>query len=172
MAAQFYPAQKLFSLGVEKVVLGAAAFETPGIVTEISKNYGSQSAVVCVDVKNNFFRGKRVYSRNVHSFTHEHPLDFARKMQALGAGEIILQSVVRDGTGTGYDLPLIRMIAEKVDVPVIALGGAGKFDDFILAVTEGKASAVAAGSLFVFQGPHRAVLISYPEPAFLQNLVN
>ncbi len=165
-------AQKLFSSGVEKVVLGAAAFDTPEIITEISKNYGAQSSVVCMDVKKSFFSGKRVYSRHTKSHPGELPIDFARRMQSLGAGEIILQSVDLDGTLEGYDVPLLRQISEAVQVPVVALGGAGKFDDFNKAVRDGKASAVAAGSMFVFQGPHRAILISYPETAQLERLLH
>jgi imidazole glycerol-phosphate synthase subunit HisF len=168
----FDQAQRLFSIGVEKVVLGAAAFETPKIVTEISKLYGAQSAVVCIDVKKTFFHGDQIFIRNARSRAGSNPLSFAMKMESAGAGEIILQSIDRDGTGEGYDLNLIRQISEKVNIPVIALGGAGKFDDFKLAIQKGKASAVGAGSLFVFHGPHRAVLISYPEASVLQSLFN
>lgn len=166
----FEDARRLFSIGVEKIVLGTAAFETPEVITEISRTYGAQSVVVCIDVKKSLFFGNRVYIRNAKTRTGSSPLDFALKAERLGAGEIILQCVNRDGTGEGYNIALIRQIAERVNVPVVALGGAGTFDDFRLAVDDGKASAVAAGSMFVFHGHHQAILINYPEAERLAHL--
>jgi cyclase len=169
---KFEQAKRLFSIGVEKVVLGSAAFESPELITAISRTYGAQSVVACIDVKEGFIFGRQAYVRNARKRTGLSPLELARKMESFGAGEIILQSVDREGTGMGYDLPMIRQIAEQLNVPLVALGGARSIDDFIFAIAEGKASAVAAGSMFVFQGPHKAILISYPETKQLESLLS
>lgn len=162
--------QRLFSLGVEKVILNTAATTQPELVKEAARRYGSQSIVVAIDARHSLFGGHRVYS---HCGTHKTALDpaeHARVAVEAGAGEILVNSIERDGTYAGYDLDLIRSVTEAVGVPVIACGGAGRIEDFAAAVKEGGASAVAAGSLFVFHGRHRAVLVSYPEYSQLQAL--
>jgi imidazole glycerol-phosphate synthase subunit HisF len=137
----------VLAVGFEKVVL------KPGsLVRRASELAGSQSIVVSIDVQ-----GNKVRSLGVD------PAACAREAQALGAGEILVNSIDRDGTRLGYDLDLIRRVADAVTVPVIALGGAGSVKDLEDAVKIGGASAAAAGSLFVFHGKHRAVLISYPD---------
>ena len=123
--------------------------------------FGSQSIVVCIDVKRNW-RGKKVsVMNNAKTKIPVSPIQLAEQMENLGVGEIILQSVNSDGMLCGYDLSLIVEITRKVDIPVMALGGASNLDDMKKAIDSG-ASSVAAGSYFVFQMPHRAVLISYP----------
>lgn len=152
----------LIALGVEKVILNTAAVETPQLVADAARELGKQSVVVSIDVKRAWLSGKpQVYIRGGRRNTGLHPAAHARRMQELGAGEVLLNSIDRDGTMAGYDLPLITEVARAVSVPVIACGGAGSVQDFRLAVGAG-ASAVAAGSLFVFQGKYRAVLISFP----------
>jgi cyclase len=157
--------------GIEKVIVNKAAFANPGLITEIATRFGSQSIVVSIDVKANIFGKKSVYTDNGRSGTGLDPVLYAKQCVDRGAGEILLNSVNRDGTYKGYDIDLVNRVAGAVDVPVIAVGGASSIDDFREAVVSGKASAVAAGSLFVFQRPHNAVLISYPSQLELsQNL--
>ena len=162
-------ARALFSLGVEKVIVNSAAVTNPLLVTELAERFGAQSVVGAIDVKRDWLGRQRVVT---HSGTRRAPLGpaaWARRLEELGAGEILVNSVDRDGTFQGYDIPLIREIAHAVGVPVVACGGAGSIEDCVRAVREGGASAAAAGSIFVFQGVHRAVLISFPPEAVLSS---
>lgn len=162
-------AQQLFSSGIEKIVLGASAHETPTLVTALANQFGSQSVVVSVDVKKDWLGRARVHIQNGKKNTGVEALVYGKRMEELGAGEVIIQSIDRDGVGKGYDLELIEQVAPDLKIPIVALGGAGNITDFAKAKKAG-ASAVAAGSLFVFKGPHKAVLISYPTPKELKNL--
>jgi cyclase len=153
--------EKLFSLGVEKVSLGAATAELPGLIGQATAAFGSQSVVACVDFKRRLLGGPTVVTQRGARDLKRSPAEMARAAQDAGAGEIFLQSVDRDGTFGGYDLAVVQQVAAAVSVPVIACGGARDFDDLAAAIGHG-ASAAAAGSLFVFQGKLRAVLISYP----------
>lgn len=153
--------RQLLAIGLEKVVLNARAVEDPSFVRAAADEAGSQSVVVSIDVKRRLFGGQRVVTRSGRVDTGIDPVALAEEMQRRGAGELILNSVDRDGTMKGYDLPLVRRVASAVDIPVVACGGAASAEDFGRAVAEG-ASAVAAGAMFVFQGPHRGVLISFP----------
>lgn len=157
-------ARRLFGLGVEKVSLNTAAAENPGIISELARAFGSQSVIVGVDVKRDWFGRSRVFTRCGSKNTGRSPVQYVREMAQRGAGEILLNSIDRDGTMHGFDLDLIREVTTAVNVPVVACGGAGSVEDLDAAVAAG-ASAVAAGSLFVFTGPHRAVLINYPATA-------
>ena len=163
-------ARKLLALGVEKILLNTAAVECPELVTETSRHFGAQSVVVVMDIKKQGLirKANHVCYRRATSSVKDDPVDFARRMEELGAGEILLQSVDREGTRSGYDLELIRSVTDAVSIPVIASGGAATIDDLAAAVHQGGASAVAAGSMFVFQGRHKAVLISYPKPEALR----
>ena len=155
--------------GVEKVILNSSALKDRSLVTEIAKQFGSQSVVISIDVKKDW-RGKyKVYSDCGNRKTGIDPVDFAREMTKAGAGEIFLNSIDNDGTFSGFDIELVKLVANAVDIPVIACGGASSMGDFVEVVNEGNASAVAAGSMFVFQRPHRAVLISYPSQQKLKN---
>ena len=164
-------AQTLFALGIEKVVLNSAVAATPGLVSELAERFGSQSVVVAVDAKRRgLFSKLEAMTHNAKQKTGQDPASFAREMERLGAGEIFLNAVDRDGTQTGFDVELIGQVANAVDVPLVACGGAGNVTDFKAAIGAG-ASAVAAGSLFVYHGPHRAVLISYPDRRELEDLL-
>jgi cyclase len=164
--------KKLFFLGVEKIVLNNAAVHNPRLIGEAAALVGSQSVVASVDVKKNLFGKYKVYTSNGRENTGLDPIAFARQLESAGAGEIFLNSIDKDGTYGGYDLTLIRDISHAVSVPLIACGGASEIDDFARAVASG-ASAVAAGSMFVFQRPHNAVLISYPsQQELIQKLYN
>ncbi len=151
----------LINCGVEKVVLNTSAVLDPSLLQTAADWTGSQSLVVSIDVKKNIWGKNKVYTHNGKTATGLDPVEFARKAEQLGAGEIFLNSIDRDGTLGGYDLDLIKAVSAAVNIPVVALGGAAGTSDFLKAVQAG-ASAVAAGSIFVFQMPHRAVLISYP----------
>lgn len=157
----------LFAAGVEKVVLNTAFMSSPELITKAANIFGCQSIVVSLDVRRSFMRGYRTYICAGSQRTRLGPVEAARKATASGAGEIYLNAIDRDGTQKGYDLPLIREVADAVTVPVIAAGGASNVDDFANAVLSGHASAVSAGSMFVFHGIHRAVLISYPQQNIL-----
>jgi len=153
--------KELFYIGVEKVIFNYQAVHNPALLTESAKLVGSQSVVASVDVKKNLFGKYRVFTRNGTENTNADPVEFAHKMQEAGAGEIFLNVIDRDGTYAGYDLELLKKVSEGLKIPLIICGGAGSVLDFKQAIDNG-ASAVAAGSLFVFQRPHNAVLISYP----------
>jgi imidazole glycerol-phosphate synthase subunit HisF len=152
----------LFSLGVEKVAINSYAVEKSSFIRDAADLFGSQSIVVSIDVKKNLFGKYRVYTHGGRRSTSFDPVNFAMQMEQVGAGEIFLNSIDRDGTMQGYDLDLIRRVAEAVTIPVVACGGAGKVDDLRDAIKKAGASAVSAGSMFVFKGKHRAVLINFP----------
>jgi cyclase len=155
--------RRVLAAGAEKVVINTYAGENPDFIKLASKEFGASTIVVCIDVKKRMFRGDVVCVLNGTRTTGLSPLDFARLMERNGAGELIIQSIDKDGTMTGYDIGLIRSVSKAVDVPVIALGGAGKKEDLLDAYRDGYASGLAAGSLFVYQDKRRGVLINYPE---------
>lgn len=152
---------KIFKIGIEKISLNSAALKDLSLVAEASNRFGSQSIVVTMDVKKSFLGKYTVCSDRGNKSTGMYPVDYAKKVEQAGAGEIMVYSVNNDGVCSGYDLSLIEEVSNAVNIPVIACGGAGKIEDFKLAVDAG-ASAVAAGSQFVFVGKHKAVLITYP----------
>lgn len=162
-------ARRVTAIGIEKVVIGAAAHTRPEVITEVSDALGASSTVVCIDARRRFTGGWEAVIQRGTRRTGLSPAEFAQRAQRLGAGELVIQAVDREGTFSGYDLALIETVTSAVSVPVIALGGAGSFEDFPPALAAG-ASAVAAGSTFVLNGKHRAVLISYPTPAQVRSL--
>lgn len=162
-------AEKLFRIGIEKVVLNSSVYTAPWLISEIAEISGNQSVVVSIDVKKNFFGKYEIYSHGGTIKEKGSIIDFSKKVQDLGAGEIFINSIDRDGTGKGYDIALIQKIAKAVQIPVVACGGAANLSHLKEAVRKGGASAVAAGSMFVFYGKHRAVLITYPS---YQELLN
>lgn len=152
--------KKLFDLGIEKVILNTNSFNLP-LLEEAVSIYGSQSIVACIDIRKNFFGGYSVWSKSGSIKQKMSPIDLAVQLTKVGVGELIIQSIDMEGTMLGFDIELIKSITKAVNVPVIATGGAGKFEDLILAIDKGGASAVAAGSIFVFKGKLKAVLINY-----------
>jgi len=148
--------------GVEKVAINTYSLENPNFIKEASAVFGSSTIVVSIDVKKNLLGQYKLHSNVGNVNVKNDVVAFAKLMEENGAGELMINSVDADGTMTGYDTKLIKLITSSVNIPVIACGGAGKISDFGLAVSEGGASAVAAGSIFVFHGRHKAVLITYP----------
>ncbi|HVK54017.1 MAG TPA: AglZ/HisF2 family acetamidino modification protein [Burkholderiales bacterium] len=153
---------RLFKLGVEKVSLNSAAVNTPDLIESAAKKFGRQSIVVSIDAKKTLLGRYETYINSGRENAKMDPVAAAKRAEELGAGEILLYAMDRDGTMQGLDIPLINRVTEAVSIPVVASGGASSLKDIAAAVHQGGASAVAAGSMFVFQGKHKAVLITYP----------
>ncbi|HRS98144.1 MAG TPA: HisA/HisF-related TIM barrel protein, partial [Smithella sp.] len=162
--------KRIFGLGIEKVALNSYAVENPSIVSKAAIEFGSQSILVSVDVRKTLLGKYHVCSHGGRQDSGYDPVRWATRMESLGAGEILLTSIDRDGTMEGYDLPLIRAVSSSVSIPVIACGGAGNLNDLKIAVTEGGASAVAAGSMVVYQAKSKGVLINFPDRGDLVDL--
>jgi cyclase len=166
----FQDARTVFSCGVEKVVIGTAAADDPELVTTVAAQFGSQAVVVAIDVK----AGRRgrydVFVESGTRSVQSDPVAYARRAEALGAGEILLNAIHRDGTMSGYDLALIEQVSAAVGIPVIACGGAGSRGDIPGPVRQAGAAAVAAGSIFVYQGQERGVLVNFPERSQLEQM--
>jgi cyclase len=155
-------ASKIFKLGVEKVSVQTAALEDLDLVRRLSERFGSQSVVVSVDVKRDWLQRPHLYYSSTGQNCSLNWLNFIKQAVEAGAGEILLNAVDKDGTLQGPDLNLIQLASKEISAPLIAIGGIGSLQDIKDAVNAG-ASAVAAGAFFVFHGPHRAVLITYPQ---------
>lgn len=159
---------ELFKRGVEKVVINSSIPDRPQLITEVAQRFGAQAVIASIDVKKNFWKKNKVYTRNGKKETKFEPAELARMCEQFGAGEIILTSIEREGTFSGYDIALLQTVSSAVGVPVVANGGAAKIADFELAVKQGGCSAVAASSMFVFAAKDEGVLISYPSESELQ----
>lgn len=157
----FDDARQVFDDGYEKIVLNSILFDKPELIAEVANVYGAQAVVGSIDVKKNLFGKYKVYSHSGSVNTGHDPVEWAKQLEQKGVGEIMVNSIDRDGSWEGYDEVLLSKTAHAVSVPVIACGGAGSTADFQKAVDAG-ASAVAAGSLFVYQKKGMGVLISFP----------
>lgn len=163
-------ASRIFQCGVEKISLQTAALLQPRLLTDIARKYGSQAVVVSIDVKKDWLGRRKVYMSDRGKLLDEPLGEILKRLVDAGAGEVLINAVDRDGELCGYDLDIVSEAAESVNVPVIASGGAGSLEDFRNAVKAG-AAAVAAGAYFVFHGPHRAVLITYPKYEELERIL-
>ena len=161
-------ALRIISTGFEKVSVSSAALAKPSLIKDMSEAIGGQSVVVTLDVKaNRMFSGYTIYTHNGKQ-KHKQPLlEFCQQAVELGAGEIIINSIDRDGKMEGYDLDLARQVRAVIDTPMTMLGGAGRTEDMQSLIDAVGVVGAAAGSMFVFRGPYRAVLISYSRPAKL-----
>jgi len=166
----FDQAKRIFSIGFEKVVLNSICFLKPELLTEISDFFGSQAVIASIDYKKGFFGGASVFSDAGTKRQKESPVQWAKRLEALGAGEILLTSIDRDGTWSGYDLQMTRDVSSAVSIPVVASGGAGKVEDLKDAVKTGGASAVAVGSMVVYQKKDMGVLINFPDKRALKEI--
>jgi cyclase len=164
--------KQIFGLGIEKIAVNSYAAENPSFITQAATLFGSQSVVVSIDAKKNWLGRYTVFTHGGRKDIKRDPVAYAREMEQMGAGEILLNAIDRDGTMEGYDLDLIKMVAGAIGIPVIACGGAGSVDDFGKAVKTGGASAVAAGSMVVYQGKNRGVLINFPTREELERVLN
>lgn len=161
--------KRLYALGVEKVVLNTAAADRPELVSEVAALAGSSGLVVSIDARRNWMGRYSVYVAGGTRDLRRDPAEYAQEMEHLGAGEILLTAIDRDGTMEGYDLELVSRVCQAVSIPVVAAGGAACLSHFREAASAG-ASGLAAGSMFVFHGRHNAVLITYPEYDELERL--
>ncbi len=158
-------AQEVFRLGVEKIILNTALQHNIRLVGQIAEIYGSQAVVASIDYKTGLFGGPKAYFTSAQNKSKLNPLELAKAAVEAGAGEVILQCVDREGTYKGYDLDLLKDFTSALNVPVVVSGGASTNKDFNQAQAAG-ASGMAAGSMFIYQRPHNAVLISYPSNYF------
>lgn len=155
--------EHIITLGVEKVAVGAAAVHNPGIIADAAKRVGSQSIVAILDVKKTgFFKRYELFTHNGSRATGMHPVEFAKKVAQLGAGEILLNSIDQDGVMKGYDMDLVDQVRDATTLPMSVLGGAGSLADIEGLIGRHGTIGAAAGSLFVFKGKYKAVLINYP----------
>lgn len=155
-------AQRIFGLGIEKIALSSAVLNNPQLISDIADRVGAQSVIVVLDVKKKLFGGYEVYTHNGKKGTGINPFHFIQEAQKRGAGEIIINSIDQDGVMKGYDFGLIDKAREQTSLPMTVLGGAGSLDDIKKVIDKHKIIGVAAGSLFVFKGVYKAVLINYP----------
>ena len=164
-------AEKILKLGFEKVVLNTKALQNPNLVSDIAKAFGSQCVIVSIDVKSSFFGVQqcRALSGTINSKIE--PVKWAKRVEELGAGEILLTDIDREGTWSGLNIELIDEVASSVTIPVIAHGGAGSIDNIGQAINEARASAVALGSMVVFQKKGMGVLVNFPDSRKLKEVI-
>ena len=165
-------AQKILSLGVEKIAISSVIFNNPDLVREISAEVGSQSVVVVFDVKKKTFGGYEIYTHNAKNRIKQELLELVERVQGLGAGEIVINSIDNDGLMKGYDLDLIEKVKNRLNIPMTALGGAGAIEDIGTVIDKFGIICCAAGSLFVFKGKYKAVLINYPNHEIKKQIIN
>jgi imidazole glycerol-phosphate synthase subunit HisF len=155
--------KQILRAGAEKVIINTAAVRDPEFVNNASREFGSSTIVISIDVGKRILRTETTYINSAREATGYDPVSYACLMQEKGAGELLIQSIEHDGTMIGYDLGLISRISNKITIPVIACSGAGNMSHMVSAYYEANATALAAGSMFVYHGPRKAVLINYPE---------
>jgi cyclase len=160
---------QLISAGAEKVVINTSFIKTPELISEASRQFGNQSIVAAIDIKKNQMGKYKIY---IQDGSKQVNIDIAlhiRNLEKMGAGELFINSIDRDGTMSGYDLELVKYISELVKIPVIACGGAGMLSDLIKVTRQANASAASAGSMFIYHGSRNAVLINYPDKKEILN---
>ena len=162
-------AKKIFSLGVEKIAIQSACYKNSTFVKDLSDYFGSQSIIVSIDIKRNWLGKYGIFSKTINKLKIKNWKEFLIEVARQGAGEILINSVNKDGTLTGPDLNLIKSLNGLIDIPIIYSGGVSNLDDMKNVIDNG-ASAVAAGAFFVFKGPRKAVLISYPNYEDLEKI--
>jgi cyclase len=159
----FDTACEIFGIGFEKVILNSACHTHPGIVGQIARHYGNQAVVASVDVKKNFWGGYEVWTHSGSKNSKKNPIEWCKQLEQMGAGEILLTSIDKEGTWMGFDVDITRKVSDAVSIPVIAHGGGGDVGDIGKVVHEGKASAVALGSMVVYQQKGLGVLVNFPD---------
>lgn len=164
-------AKKIIGLGVEKVAISAAALANPKLISDIAAEIGSQSVVLVLDVKKSFFGKYEVYTHNGQRRIERTPIEIAQEAEKLGAGEIMINSIDNDGQMKGYDLSIAAKVREAIQLPMSVLGGAGSLADIGRLINMCGVVGASAGSLFVFKGQYRAVLINYPDQKQKENII-
>lgn len=167
----FETASRIFKLGFEKIVLNSVVFEKPELVTELAEHFGTQSIIISIDFKKDIFGRINTYSHGGTKKRSGNLLDFAKKMESLGAGELLLTSMNQEGTWSGYDLGTLKIISKAVDIPIIVHGGAGTLQHFKDAIRSG-ASALGVGSMVVYQAKGMGVLVNFPNQNELNIVLN
>lgn len=160
-------AKKVFGMGAEKIILNGILPKNPTLITKIANIYGSQAVVASLDFKKTIFNNYVMYTNSGRHFILRKVLPWLKELVDLGIGEILINSISNDGMMKGYDMDLIRLITQNTNLPVIACGGAGNIDHLREAIKSG-ASAVAAGSIFVYSSKSKGILINYPSQDILQ----
>ena len=167
----FNTAKEILSIGFEKIVVNSIAHSDPSLVHKLSEHFGAQAVIVSIDVKKGLFGRYAVFTNDGRTKTDKDPVEWAQETERLGAGEILLTSMDRDGTWSGFDIDIIQKVSRSVTVPVIANGGAGTMEDISKAVREGGASAVALGSMVVYQKKDMGVLVNFPDKTKLDEML-
>ena len=162
--------EQILKVGAEKVILNTYAILNPDLIYKASGVFGSQSIVVSIDVKRSIFGKYEVYIKDGTEKTKKNPVELAKQVEDSGAGELIINSIDRDGMMTGYDTELFESVSSSVRIPVVGCGGAGNPEHLKEGFFKGQVHALAAGSMFVFHGPRKAVLINYPTKEEIKNL--
>lgn len=164
-------AKSVFDIGFEKVALNSYAMEEPTFISQLASHYGSQAVIVSIDVKKNIFGRYQVRTHAGKKNSGRDPVSWAKEVESLGAGEILLTSIDREGTWSGFDLDLAKSVTDAVDLPVIAHGGAGKVEHIGDVIKEAGAAAVALGSMVVFQKKDVGVLVNFPDASQLKQVL-
>ncbi|HEY2720521.1 MAG TPA: AglZ/HisF2 family acetamidino modification protein [Chitinophagaceae bacterium] len=167
----FETAKKIFAIGFEKIVINTHAFHDLSLVTTISQHFGAQAIVASIDAKKNVWGKYNVFINDGSEKTNGDVAEWAKQLEDAGVGEILITSMDRDGTWSGFDIELTKKISETVGIPVIANGGAGNINDIGEAVKMGKASAVALGSMVVYQQKGMGVLVNFPDKGKLESIL-
>jgi len=162
--------RNLVKIGIEKVVVNSQNYQQPKLISQLSDHFGSSTVIAGVDVKKNIWGKKELYTHNGTKSQKGNIVEFCIELEKRGAGELLVNSIDRDGTMSGYDIELLKEISSALSIPVIACGGAGNLQHLKELSLKTNVSAFAAGSIFVFQGPHRAVLINYPSQQQLKEI--
>lgn len=168
----FQIVKDIFSIGFEKVVLNSVCYEQPSFVTRVSEHYGTQAVVASVDVKKNLWGNYDVYSHAGKKKQKKGLLEWVAELEQLGAGELLLTSIDKEGTWSGFDLHLIQKVTEAIGIPVIAHGGGGNIRHIGEVVKQAHASAVALGSMVVYQQKGMGVLVNFPDASYLNRILN
>lgn len=163
--------KRILEIGVEKISFNYATVNNPSLITEAAKGFGNQAVVASIDVKKNFWGKYEVVQKRATKTTGISPIVFAKRMESIGAGEILVTSVDREGTWDGYDIELIKQVTDSVNVPVIVNGGAGTLAHLEFAVKNGKASGLALGSMVVYQKKGMGVLINFPSRSEIEKVL-
>lgn len=165
-------AKAVFDIGFEKVAINTHAAANPALISDIARYYGSQAVIVSIDVRNGFFGSPTVRTMSGKRNTRRDPIAWAKEVEQMGAGEILLTSIDREGTWDGFDLELVKHVCDAVTIPVIAHGGAGSAEHIRQVVKDSHASAVALGSMVVFQKKGMGVLVNFPDQSILRKVLS